>query len=88
MRRLYKKAGILLNDLGSDEAVQASFFDTVDRVRSKKLMQAVDEINGDIGSGVIQYGAVGLARNQSWKTAFNQRSGSYTTHWDQLLEVS
>ncbi|MCK5681595.1 Y-family DNA polymerase, partial [bacterium] len=60
----YKKAGILLNDLGSEEAVQANFFDTVDRVRSKKLMHAVDTINGDIGSGVIQYGAVGLASNQ------------------------
>ena len=84
----YKKAGILLNDLGSESLVQANFFDTVNRVRTKKLMKAVDEINGDIGSGAIQYGAVGLSRNQSWKTAFNQRSGSYTTHWEQLLEVS
>ena len=84
----YKKAGILLNDLGSEELVQASFFDTVDRVRSKKVMKAVDSINSDIGSGVIQYGAVGLSHDQSWKTAFNQKSGSFTTHWDQLLEVN
>ena len=76
MRRLYKKASILLNDLGSDEAVQANFFDTVDRVRSKKLMAAVDEINGDIGSCAIQYGAVGLSCDQSWKTAFNSKRQS------------
>ncbi|MCK5782968.1 MAG: Y-family DNA polymerase [Desulfobacterales bacterium] len=84
----YKKAGILLNDLGSESLIQASFFDKVDRVRSKKLMTAVDAINSDMGSDVIQYGAVGLSHNQSWKTAFKQRSKSYTTHWDQLLEVS
>ena len=83
----YKKVGILLNDLGPESLVQASFFDTVDRIRSKKLMNAVDTINSDMGSGAIQYGAVGLSHNQSWKTAFNQRSKSYTTHWDQLLEV-
>ena len=77
----------MLSNLGPEDAVQANFLDTVDRVRSRKLMQAVDVINGDMGSGVIQYGAVGLSHNQAWKTSFNQRSGSYTTHWDQLLEV-
>jgi len=84
----YKKAGILFNDLGYEELVQASFFDAVDRIRSKKLMKAVDVINGDMGSGIIQYGAVGLSHDQNWKTAFNQRSRFFTTHWDQLLEVS
>ena len=84
----YKKAGILLNDLGSENLVQASFFDTVDRGRSKKLMQAVDTINSARGPGVIRYGAVGLTHNQSWKTVFKQRSKSYTTHWEELLEVS
>ena len=84
----YKKAGILLNDLGLETQVQASFFDTVNRPRSKKLMQAVDVINCEMGSGAIKYGAVGLCRNPNWKTAFNQRSKSYTTHWEHLLEVS
>ena len=83
----YKKVGILLNDLGPEGAVQANFFDKFDRGRSKKLMQAIDGINGYMGSGVIQYGAVGLSRNQGWKTSFNQRSGAYTTNWEQLLEV-
>jgi DNA polymerase V len=83
----YKKVGILLSNLGPEDAVQANFLDTLDRARSKKLMQTIDVINRDMGSGVIQYGAVGLSHNQSWQTSFNLRSGSYTTHWDQLLEV-
>jgi len=84
----YKKAGIMFNDLKLEDYVQASFFDIVDRVRSRKIMKAVDAINFYIGPGTVQYGAVGLAHNQNWKTAFNQRSKSYTTHWNQLLEIS
>ncbi len=84
----YKKAGILLQDLGSADLVQANFFDTVNRSRSKKLMQTVDAINGEMGSGAIAYGAVGLGDKQNWKTAFKQRSRSYTTDWGELLEVS
>lgn len=83
----YKKVGILLNDLGPENVIQASFFDRVDRLRARRLMQAVDGINGYMGSGVIQYGAVGLSHNQSWRGSCDHRSGSYTTHWDQLLEV-
>lgn len=84
----YRKAGILLNDLGSEKMVQANLFDTVDRPRAKRLMLAVDEINSEIGPGTIAYGAVGLACNQRWETTFRQRSKSYTTNWQQLLEVS
>ncbi len=84
----YKKAGILLHDLGTDNMIQANLFDTVDRVRSGKLMQAVDVINEAMGCGAVQYGAVGLGVNQSWQTSFNFRSNSYTTRWDQLLELS
>ncbi|MBN2809784.1 MAG: Y-family DNA polymerase [Deltaproteobacteria bacterium] len=86
--RSYKKAGVLFNDLGSETMVQANFLDTVDRPRSKKLMQALDLINEAVGRGVIAYGALGTGQRQSWKTAFNQRSRSYTTAWAELLEVS
>lgn len=84
----YKKAGILLNDLSSETLIQANFFDTVNRPRAKKLMQAVDVINCEMGSGTIESGALGLSHNQGWKTSFKRRSQSYTTHWDHLLEVS
>jgi len=84
----YKKAGILLNDLGPENLIQGSLFDSIDRNRSKKLMRVLDEINCGMGAGMIRYGAVGTDRGQSWKTSFKQRSKSYTTRWDNLLEVS
>ncbi len=83
----YKKVGIVLHDLSPENLVQASFLDAVDRERSEKLMRAIDLINDDMGSGAIQYGAVGWSRGRGWKTAFRHRSPSYTTRWDQLPEV-
>ncbi|HIE06735.1 MAG TPA: DUF4113 domain-containing protein [Desulfarculaceae bacterium] len=77
-----------MNDLGPENLIQGSLFDTIDRKRSKKLMRVLDEINCGMGAGMIRYGAVGTGRCQSWKTSFKQRSKSYTTRWDNLLEVS
>ena len=45
----YKKAGILLHDLGPAAAVQASFFDGVDRDKATKMMAAVDRVNCFMG---------------------------------------
>lgn len=83
----YKKAGVVLHDLGAEGAVQANFFDQVDRERSQRLMRALDQVNRVMGSGALAFGAVGTGAGQAWKTAFNLRSKSYTTKWDQLLEV-
>lgn len=72
---------------GVSVAVQASFFDEVDRNRSGKLMQAVDRLNHVIGDGTVRFAAVGMGREQAWKTAFNLRTQSYTISWGELLEV-
>ncbi|HDS16115.1 MAG TPA: Y-family DNA polymerase [Proteobacteria bacterium] len=83
----YKKAGILLSDLRPETGVQAAFFDEIDRDKAGGLMRVLDLINGTMGSGTIRYGAVGLSRDQSWKTVFNLRSRAYTTKWGELPEV-
>jgi DNA polymerase V len=51
-------------------------------------MQSLDIINTKMGSGTLKYAAAGLGHNQKWKTVFQRRSLSYTTNWNQLLEVS
>ncbi|NPA25751.1 MAG: Y-family DNA polymerase [Deltaproteobacteria bacterium] len=89
--RSYKKAGILLQDLGREDMVQASFFDPVDRRKAARLMQAVDTVNGRMGSGTVNYAAAaGLMPGscRSWKTSFKRLSGSFTTNWKQLPEVN
>jgi DNA polymerase V len=78
----YKKAGVMFVGLVPADQVQADLFDSQDRTRAKKLMAALDSINGRFGSGTVQYASSGIARE--WKTTFNRRSPAFTTSWDEL----
>lgn len=81
----YKKAGVVLMGLIPVNQVQADLFDRHDRVRSKRLMLALDAVNKQWGSGTLQYATSGITKK--WKTQFQHRSPSYTTHWDELPVV-
>ena len=72
----------------SENQIQADLFNHIDLKRSKKLMQALDDVNKKMGSDTLKYAAAGLTNNQRWKTVFKRRSPSYTTNWDQLVKVS
>ncbi len=82
---VFKKAGVVFGGLVPANEVQADIFDNQNRLRSKKLMQALDEINSKIGGNALRYGATGLA--QSWKMKSGYRSRRCTTRWDELLEA-
>ena len=77
----------MFNDLVPENQIQSDLFDARDRNRSMKLMKALDNINIKMGSSTLKYAAQGLKQNQRWKTMFEHRSQSYTTNWNQLLEV-
>ena len=81
----YKKAGVVFHNLVNENKVQGNLFDTVDRVKSKQLMQAIDAINYR-GSCPVHWGAEGL--HKPWHTQFKHLSPKYTTQWDQLPMVS
>jgi DNA polymerase V len=66
---------------------QQDLFDTSDRSRPDKVMEAVDVINQKMGANTVTYPATGVTRDRSWETAFNHRSFAYTTDWNQLLTV-
>jgi len=85
--KYYTKAGILFSNLTRAGQVQQDLFDTTDRVRSQKLMNALDKINTRMGSHSVRYAAMGLSGQQQWKGACNHRSQAYTTDWEQLLSV-
>jgi len=85
---LYKKAGVMFRDLVSETQVQTNFLDSIDRIHSNRIMQALDNINVKMGPSTLKYAAVGLRGNKKWQTVFDHRSQSYTTNWNQLLEVS
>ncbi len=80
----YKKAGVLMHGLVDERKVQGNLFDRADRARSRRLMRAVDWINGPLEGG-IWWGAQG--ETQPWGARFERRSKRYTTRWDELAEV-
>ncbi|MBA7621466.1 Protein UmuC [subsurface metagenome] len=82
---VFKKCGIIFNGLVPEKQVQKGLFDSVDRLKSQRLIQVIDTINTRLNSP-LQWGAEGL--EQPWKVKFKRRSHRYTTCWDELLEVA
>ncbi len=85
---LYKKAGVLFKDLVCESPIQTGLFDTRNRKRYRRLMQSIDTINSEMGSGTIKYAAAGLVPGQKWHTLSRQRSPAYTTNWNQIPMAS
>lgn len=83
---LYKKAGVMFTGLVPASQVQTDLFDSRDRVRSKRLMAALDAVNDRFGSGTLHYASSGFAK--AWKTQFHRRSPAYTTDWKELPVVT
>ncbi|MBN2455870.1 MAG: Y-family DNA polymerase [Sedimentisphaerales bacterium] len=81
----FKKCGLTLNSLVPEGQIQGSLFDSTDRDKSGRLMQAVDAVNARV-SCPLHWAAEGL--NQSWAVKFNRRSHRYTTRWDELPVVA
>lgn len=78
----YRKAGVMFTELVPRGQVQADLFDIQNRGRARKLMTALDSVNGRFGSGTLHYASSGIER--TWKTQFHKRSPGYTTDWNQL----
>ena len=81
----FKKCGIILTGLVSEDKVQQSLLDSIDRGKSVRLMQAVDAVNTRLNCP-LRWAAEGL--NQPWQVKFKRRSNCYTTCWDDLPVVA
>jgi DNA polymerase V len=65
--------------------VQGSLFETPDDPSSKARMRALDSINRKFGKGTLVFGSAGLKRE--WDMRRGYMSKSYSTSWDDLLEI-
>jgi DNA polymerase V len=72
----YKKCGVILLDLISEELVIPDLFLGSISPKRRKLMDAVDTLNSRYGKNTLFYGASGI--NPSWKTRSNRKSQHYT----------
>ena len=88
----YKQAGVMLDGIVRASQVPPTLFDRTDRVRRSRLMNVMDRINAEMGTGTLRSAATGphrlpVQRQPHWHTRCGHRSWRYTTKWDELPRV-
>jgi DNA polymerase V len=81
----YLKAGVMAISIVPQTQVQLGLFDTRDRVKDQRLMNALDRSNAAFGKDIVRYGTHGYGT--SWKLRANKLSPCYTTRIDQVMKV-
>ncbi|MDQ2753397.1 MAG: Y-family DNA polymerase [Bacteroidota bacterium] len=84
----YKKAGVYLTKISSEESVQPDLFGEFSigaHNREARLMYIVDAINRIYGRDTIFFATQGVTRN--WAMRQRKLSQHFTTKWDELLKV-
>ena len=81
----YKKAGILLSEIGARSDTPQDLFDlrAEKRQRSIALMETVDAINERHGRGSIRLAGEGR-QSDGWRMKRERKSPCYTTKWDDI----
>lgn len=80
----YKKAGVIVSKIASENPRQLSIFDNSDP-RHQKLMQTIDNINKSVGKYSIKLASQDL--NRTWKMRQEKLSPRYTTKLDDIIKV-
>ncbi len=84
--RRYKKSGVIFFGLESTAMQQLDLFaDTEKEEKSAKLAAVMDQINTQFGKGTLFNLAEGI--NRPWAMKREYLSPSFTTKWEQILEV-
>lgn len=84
--RGYKKAGVMLHDLGRPERLQGDLFGGA-TLGDPALMRVVDRINQRYGRGAAGFGATGWQAAPTWGMRQRTLSPCYTTRWADLPEA-
>jgi len=80
-----KKAGVIVSGISSEDGVQTSLFDSINREKHSNSMRAIDLLNSRYGRDVVRLAAQGGGRK--WKLRQEQLSPSYTTSWNDILTI-
>lgn len=73
----YKKVGVMLIDIVSEDSVQGYLWDKVDRAKHKRLMEIIDNTNNRYGSNSLKLAILG--DGEQWKIKQRRLSPCYTT---------
>lgn len=78
----YKKAGVIITEIVT--SAQLGLFDTVNREKRERLMQAIDKVNGE-HRHLVKLAVQGNGRD--WKLKQEQLSKRYTTDINEVLTI-
>ena len=81
----YQKVGVMLSDLSSTSNAQGDLFVAQDRSDRVTLAETVSSLNARLGNGTVFFGAQGIER--PWQVRSALKTPSYTTKWQDLVEV-
>ncbi|MFP4025309.1 MAG: Y-family DNA polymerase [Thiohalospira sp.] len=81
----YKKAGVIVSGIESEESIQTSLFYDMDINGNEQLSKAIDCINEKYGRDKIKLAVQG--DGQEWKLKQEKLSGRYTTQWSDILKI-
>lgn len=82
----YVKAGVMLSEMTASHSIQTDLFSNAnDQQQASKLMVTMDKINQRMGAASIKLASEGF--NKPWKMKQDNRSPSYTTSWNELLNI-
>ncbi len=82
----YKKAGVMLNNIVPAEHLTMRMFGQDSWERTRRISQAIDDVNRRFGRNTLRYGSV--VKEGRWQTKAKHRSQHYTTRLDELLTVN
>lgn len=82
----YKKGGVLLGGLVSEDCYQSDFFISYrNESKQKIVMSLLDYANNKFGYPILQFASEGIER--PWQMKRECRSPCFTTRWDELLTI-
>jgi len=81
----YKKAGVIVSGIVPESSVQASLFDSVDREKHARAMQALDLMNERFGKDMVKPAILGTRK--CWKLKQEKLSPFYTTNWKDIITI-
>lgn len=82
----YKKAGVIIMEIASQNSIQMNLFQTTDLKKSAKLMQTIDKLNVKYHKS-IRLAAQGTETNPKWHLRQENLSPCYTTNINDILAV-
>ncbi len=81
----FMKCGIIVQDLVSEDSVQASLLDNANLTRDKRVMAALDKINGTMGKETLKIATQGFKKN--YRLRADHLSPRYTTNIKDIIKV-